>query len=95
MDSENFELFLNCQTIYFILWLRDIFCVCRSGYRSGLLNCVRILYNFGVVGIVGVWCFGSEDSRCWILWLTCEWNAYPGFGSRYIKMKCKIPQVEG
>lgn len=64
MDSGNFELFLNCQTIYFILWLRDILVVCRSGCRSGLLNCVEILYNFGMVGIVGVWCFGSEDSRC-------------------------------
>jgi len=30
---------------------------------------VGILYNFGVAGMVGAWCFGSEDSRCWILWL--------------------------
>ena len=48
MDSGHFELFLNCLTIYFILWLRDILGVCRSGCRSGLLNCVGILYNFGV-----------------------------------------------
>ena len=54
MDSGHFELFLNCLTIYFILWLRDILGVCRSGYRSGLLNCVWILYNFGMVGMVGV-----------------------------------------
>ena len=53
MDSGYFELFLNCLTIYFILWLRDILWVCRSGYRSGLVNCVGILYNFGVVGMVG------------------------------------------
>ena len=75
MDSGHFELFLNCLTIYFILWLRDILGVCRSRCRSGLLNCVGILYDFGVMGMVEVWCFGSEDSRCWILWLTCEWNA--------------------
>ena len=93
MDSGHFELFLNCLTIYFILWLRDILVVCRSGYRSGLLNCVGILYNFGMVGMVRVWCFGSEDSRCWILELACEWNAYPGFGGRYIKSKCKIPPL--
>ena len=24
VDSGHFELFLNCLTIYFILWLRDI-----------------------------------------------------------------------
>ena len=46
--EELYE-FYNCLTIYFILWLRDILVVCRSGYRSGLLNCVGILYNFGVI----------------------------------------------
>ena len=50
----HFELFLNCLTIYFILWLRDILGVCRSGYRSVFMNCVVILYNFGVMGMVGV-----------------------------------------
>ena len=41
--------------------------------------------------MVEVWCFGSEDSRCWILELMCEWNAYPGIGSGHIKSKCKTP----
>ena len=37
------------------------------------------------------WCFGSEDSGCWILWLTSEWNAYQVSGSGRIKSKCKTP----
>lgn len=87
MDSGNFELFLNCLTIYFILWLRDILGVCRSRCRSGLLNCVRILYNFGVVKKV----MNDLDSGCWIFGGRCEWNAYPGIGSGRIKSKCKTP----
>ena len=65
--------------------------VCRSGYRSGLLDCVGILYNFGMIKKE----MNNLDSGCWILWLRCEWNAYPGFDRGYIKSKCKIPPVEG
>ena len=88
-DFGSFWVFLNCLTIYCIWWLRDILGVCRSRCRSGLLNCVGIWNNFEVVGMVEVWCFGSEDSGCWILWLTCEWNASTVFGSGRIKSKCK------
>ena len=65
--------------------------VCRSGYRSGLLNCVRILYNFGVAKNV----MNDLDSGRWILELACEWNTYPGIGSGRIKSKCKTPPVKG
>lgn len=51
---EELDEFYNCLTIYYLYWLRDILHMCRSGYRSGLLNCVGILYNFGMVGMVGV-----------------------------------------
>ena len=92
---EELDEFYNCLTIYYLYWLRDILGMRRSGYRSGFMNCVGILYNFGVVGMVGVWCFGSEESRCWILWLMCEWNTYPGFSSGRVKLKCKTPPVKG
>ena len=84
--EELYE-FYNCLTIYFILWLRDILVVCRSGYRSGLLNCVGILYNFGMIKKE----MNDLDSRRWILESACEWNAYPGIGSGRIKSKCKTP----
>ena len=84
--EELYE-FYNCLTIYYLYSLRDILWVCRSGYRSGLLNCVGILYNFGVIKKE----VNNLDSGRWILWLTCEWNTYPGFGSGRIKLKCKIP----
>ena len=90
--EELYE-FYNCLTIYYLYSLRDILGMRRSGYRTGFMNCVGILYNFGVMGMVGEWCFGSEDSRCWILWLTCEWNAYPGIGSEHLFVKCKIPPI--
>ena len=74
-----------------------------EGYFSGMSKWVSKWFielcgdfvQFWGGGRVGVWCFGSEDSRCWILWLTCEWNAYPGIGSGRIKSKCKIPPVKG
>ena len=88
---EELDEFYNCLTIYYLYWLRDILGVRRSGYRSGFMNCVGILYNFGVIKKV----MNDLDSRCWILELACEWNTYPGFGSRYIKSKCKIPPAEG
>lgn len=47
-DSEVFGKFLICLTIYLLYWLRDILMVCRSGCRSGLLNCVEIWCNFVV-----------------------------------------------
>ena len=34
-------------------------------------------------------------SMRWVLKLTCEWNASPGFRSGRMKLKCKIPPVEG
>ena len=58
VDSGHFELFLNCQTIYYWYWLRDIFDVRRSRCRSGFVNCVWIWCNFGVVEI---WYFDGVD----------------------------------
>lgn len=48
--SGDFGEFYNCLTIYYWYWLKDILMVCRSDCRSGLLNCVGILYNFEMVG---------------------------------------------
>ena len=51
---EELDEFYNCLTIYYLYWLRDILGMRRSGYRSGFMNCVGILYNFRVVGMVGM-----------------------------------------
>ena len=63
--------FYNCLTIYYLYSLRDILWVCRSDYRSGFMNCVGILYNFGVVGMVGVW-WKCEGFRWYGFYMWCE-----------------------
>lgn len=45
-DFEELDEFYNCLTIYYWYWLRDFLIACRSGYRTSLVNCVRIWYNF-------------------------------------------------
>lgn len=56
-----------CLTIYYWYWLRDILMVRRSNYRTRFMNCVGILYNFGMVG--DRW---RNRLRWDGFWLVCE-----------------------